>query len=311
MLTSGEEVCMKINVFMDASFKDKIDWLSENYHKEIGGFILGEIKPEGIFMQDLIIPKQEVGTGSVDFDKKDLIEMREQNKEKCAKIIGEWHSHNSMGAFWSSTDDELIEQFCEGRDTSVFIVSSKRNHLIRFEMRKPIKLSLNKLSFAVINSAVQAEMEKEIAEKIKPDKPIAEWKGTSAKEFSQESLFDFPIIRSEQPGNIYGKNVVRVNKRVKVFGVEEPLRDALQDEYALYNPIMCGYMAGDLLFNFRHAKSAMKFFDEINKFIYEYRKDDEKTEEENDNDRFPTDEEIMEGYGLGENNGGTDGSLKD
>lgn len=179
---------VSINVFIDDGFKKKVDWLSNNYDKEIGGFILGEVRKGGIIIQDLLIPKQSVSAGEVDFDKKDLITMRIENEEKCNRIIGEWHSHNTISCFWSSVDETLIKEFSESRDLSVFMVSSKGEHLIRVEIRKPVSVSLDKLNYMVINSSVEMEMLKEISEKV--EEKVVVYKGEKCDKWKKGTWED-------------------------------------------------------------------------------------------------------------------------
>ena len=81
---------VNIKVVMERQFKDKIDWLSKNYDKEIAGFITGEIDGEEIVLEDLIIPEQEVGSAHVDIEGKSQVKLRKEFGNKCKKIIGEW-----------------------------------------------------------------------------------------------------------------------------------------------------------------------------------------------------------------------------
>lgn len=52
---------------------------------------------------DIEVPKQEVASASLDYDRKE--EEIEQRRNKGFKLIGTIHSHGSMGAFHSGTDD--------------------------------------------------------------------------------------------------------------------------------------------------------------------------------------------------------------
>jgi len=272
-MISSEECPIKINVFMSFTFKNKIDWLSKNYDKEIGGFILGVINTDGVFMEDLLIPKQEVSSASVDFDKKDLIDMRVNNEEKCQRIIGEWHSHNDMEAYWSATDEELISQFCEGRDISMFIVSNINKHIIRLEMRNPIKLSLNKLSFAVYGNPIDEEMKKELEDKIKIKKEIKvnKFAPTNLKDFMNdknvESIADYD-------NNVYGRNVMRKNKIVKVFGINEITRQAVMEAFESYTPKLV--QNKDVLFILDDINDAIEFYMEVCDFVFMFKKRVEK-----------------------------------
>lgn len=166
----GSEVSAQVEIVLKKKFKDKIDYLSTYYNKEIGGFFTGEInKKEGrIIIDDLLIPKQEVGCAHVDFCPKDLVGMRKEYGDKCIRILGEWHSHCGMGTFWSSTDDEeMNKKFSEARDISIFMVSSKGEHKIQMIIKNPFNITLDNLPYSIeVDTDIENEMKKEIESKI-------------------------------------------------------------------------------------------------------------------------------------------------
>ena len=84
------------------------------------------------------------------------------------------NSHNTMGADWSSTDEEFIKEFITPREKAVFIVSSQKDkHKIRLEFNKPIRLSLDDLDYTIADedSEVGEELKKEIEKKVIETKP--------------------------------------------------------------------------------------------------------------------------------------------
>jgi len=158
---------VEINVIMKKIFKDKIEWFSNNYDKEIAGWITGTIDGESIVLEDLLIPEQEADTGGIEINGKAVIKLRKEYGKKCEKIIGEWHSHHSMGAFWSVTDEEFIKQFSEPREICIFIVSSKDEHKIRVEIKKPFRISIDDLDYKVeTDDKLAKQLQKEIDKKI-------------------------------------------------------------------------------------------------------------------------------------------------
>jgi len=158
---------INIPIVMKRSLKEEIDWLSTNYDKEIAGWITGTITKDKIILEELLIPHQEVGGASVDMDGKQIAQLRKEYGNKCKRIIGEWHSHVGMGCFWSSTDEDLIEQFMKPRKMAIFIVSSKGKHLVRLESKEPFKISIDKLKFEVEeDTKVKKKLEKEIKKKV-------------------------------------------------------------------------------------------------------------------------------------------------
>lgn len=170
MSTDKEKVIVKyrIEVLMKEKFKEKIDWISNFYDKEVNGFITGKIEEGKIILENLLIPFQESGSGSAEVTGENQVKLRKEYKDECKKIIGEWHSHHSLGAFWSGDDEKVIKDFAEPRETTIFIVSSKGHHLIRVEMRKPFCLSIDNLPYETeaSDSKISKLMLKEIEKKV-------------------------------------------------------------------------------------------------------------------------------------------------
>ncbi len=105
----------------------QLEELTEWIETEVAGFLTGEIVNGIITLDGLIIPEQKVSGGDVEFEADDLLKLRTSMTDaEWKRVLGHWHSHNSMGCFWSPTDDELIKQFSKGRKKSIFIVSSTR-----------------------------------------------------------------------------------------------------------------------------------------------------------------------------------------
>jgi len=146
----------------------KIDWLIKNYEKEIGAFIIGEFKENSIYIEDLIFPEQEVADNSVDTSSKALIKLRKEYGDKCLKIIGHFHSHHKMSAFWSETDETFIKEYMSQREKAIFIVASESDGLkIRAEFRKPFSFSFDELDYKVIDEEYEEELKTELKKIIK------------------------------------------------------------------------------------------------------------------------------------------------
>lgn len=164
---------------MSDTFHKTISWLVNNYDKEVAGWIVGKIDKDGVYMEELLIPEQEVGGAHVDMSAGNIVKMRnEYGVAKCKRIIGEWHSHNTMGAYWSSVDDDLIKQLMNQREACVFVVSSvKDGHRVRVELREPFNLSLDELPFRVeVDDKFKVKLEKEIKKKV-TEKTYASYSG--------------------------------------------------------------------------------------------------------------------------------------
>lgn len=91
-------VIEKAEVYVSGVVKDKIDELmSEFKHMEWLGYLVGNISDRKHYVEDIVIPEQEVSTASV-----------KVLGVPPADCIGTVHSHHSMGAFTSSTDVEHL-----------------------------------------------------------------------------------------------------------------------------------------------------------------------------------------------------------
>jgi len=155
---------------IEKEIEDKLEWFTHNYPEEISGWLVGEITPNLITVTDILFPHQEVGGASVDTTPQALIKLRKEYGDKCLKIIGHWHSHNTMGNFWSTTDDTFISEYMEQRERAIFIVSSKSSgSRIRVEVRNPINISIDDCDYYVVTDEEDVlgdELRKVIEEKV-------------------------------------------------------------------------------------------------------------------------------------------------
>ncbi len=194
------EFTQNFEVILSKELDEKIRWLVEHYEKEIGAWLIGEITNEKIFIEDFLIPNQDVSSASVDTSRKALVELRKEYKDKCQKIIGHFHSHNTMGTGWSGTDETFMKEFIAPRERAVFIVSSKKDgHRIRLEINKPFQMSVDELEYSVVDedSEVALELKKEIEKKVIESEPTVTydenlWKDRSVtkKEINNMITFD-------------------------------------------------------------------------------------------------------------------------
>ena len=88
----------KAEVYVSRIAKDKIDALMDEFkNMEWLGYLVGKINGTKHFVEDMIIPEQEVSTASV-----------KVLGDPPSNCIGTAHSHHSMGAFTSGTDEEHL-----------------------------------------------------------------------------------------------------------------------------------------------------------------------------------------------------------
>ena len=167
------ETKQNFEVEISKELNDKIFWIVNNYEKEIGAWLIGEITKDKIIIEDFLIPFQDVSNVSVDTSGSALVKLRKEYGDKCKRIIGHFHSHNTMSSYWSSTDEDFINEFIAPREKAVFMVASKGDkYTIRLELNNPIRLSLDELDYCVIDedSEIATALKKEIELKVKETK---------------------------------------------------------------------------------------------------------------------------------------------
>jgi len=180
-----EDIEIDVKVYINKKLMNKLEIISTEFDKELGGLLLGKTTEEGILIESIIFPKQTVTGGSVDMDAKDLVEARKQFAKDWGRIIGYWHSHNTLGAFWSAGDEqEHIRLMGKERDFCVFIVSSKDKHRVRLDVNKPFKMTLDNLPLYIISKdrdKLKDAVLKEIKQCIIPEKPQVVYSNDSWK----------------------------------------------------------------------------------------------------------------------------------
>jgi proteasome lid subunit RPN8/RPN11 len=137
----------------------KIEYIVASFNLEIGGYLTGEIKEGEIYLDDLLIPNQKISVASVEITPQDQLELRQKYKDKVFKILGHFHSHNTMGAFWSGIDENNMSTIMKTKNIFVFMVSSYRGgeyeHKIRVSIRNPITLDINDIEVDVFGNEIQ------------------------------------------------------------------------------------------------------------------------------------------------------------
>lgn len=141
-----------MKIFLTPEIDQKLACFTNEFDNEIGAWLGGEVKEDCIIIDDLLIPPQEVSGADVDIDPKGLIALREEYKKKCDRIIGHFHSHHKMGAFWSGTDENNMRQIMEAntRKLFVFLVTSSSGYRLRVELKVPFKVILDDLKYQIL-----------------------------------------------------------------------------------------------------------------------------------------------------------------
>tara|TARA_Y100001963_G_scaffold56155_1_gene78500 strand:- start:485 stop:1432 length:948 start_codon:yes stop_codon:yes gene_type:complete len=139
-----------MEVYIDKECWDKIiNYAKAAYHTEkceIGGMsVVTQDKDGDWLIQEPVILKQEIGSTTCDLDKEELakyytkmaVKYNETNFRFCW-----WHSHHTMGAFWSGTDISSIDEYGEGESDLSFalVVNLKEEYKCRVSVWKPVEI---------------------------------------------------------------------------------------------------------------------------------------------------------------------------
>ncbi len=155
---------MKIRRLMDKFPSD--EWLA---------FLVGSETEAGYIIKDIRIPKQVIQAATVDVDAEDATDLSD--------VIGTIHSHHTMGAFFSSTDNEHIAP-----NHPVSIVVSKDDWMCKTKIALPCGHNLIKDATLEMDTTVRIDfsgLDAQIAANIRKPAPVvfpitsnySTWKG--------------------------------------------------------------------------------------------------------------------------------------
>ena len=139
---------MKVYILKD-SWDKIINYAKAAYHgekAEIGGMsVVTQDKDGDWWIEDPQIMNQEIGATTCDLDKEDLAkyytQMAVKYKDTNFRFCW-WHSHHTMGAFWSGTDLSSIDEYGEGESDLSFalVVNLKEEYKCRISVWKPLQV---------------------------------------------------------------------------------------------------------------------------------------------------------------------------
>lgn len=166
-----------IKIFITPTLLSKLDILSSDYSIEIGGYLIGEIKNKSVYLKDILFPTQAISLTHVDISPTDQLELRSKyGVEKVKQIIGHWHSHHSMGAFFSGTDNTQHQNGMQYRDFFVYIVSSQGRHKAKVCISNPICVEIESCQLVVWSKTLEM-MKNRVNRIIKEQQSsLSEWK---------------------------------------------------------------------------------------------------------------------------------------
>jgi len=167
--------------------KDSKFWISKDnwnkviayaesaYHQmkcEIGGQMVVTVDDDGDFiLEDPVILKQEVSGGNCELDAEALAIHYSKMAGKYSDDVRHcwWHSHHTMGAFWSGTDNSTILANKTNDFSVSLVVNLKREYKLRVQFFYPFKheenVTLNFLENEVKRNVVLDKQVEELCTK--------------------------------------------------------------------------------------------------------------------------------------------------
>ncbi len=164
------------------------------FKAEIGGQCVVVEDAEGNFwLKDPVILKQEVSSANCEMEEEALAIHYGKMADKHGDNIRHcwWHSHHTMGAFWSGTDDNTIMEN-ETDDFSVsLVVNLKQEYKLRVQMFYPIEAEVN-VPLNIDDEIPQSKaIDKEVADKCDKETTAIVTYGGHNHRYSQRELFDY------------------------------------------------------------------------------------------------------------------------
>ena len=170
----SEEDWNKIISFAESSYRQ--------FKSEIGGQCVVLEDKEGDFvLTEPVILKQEVSGGNCDLDEEELAIHYSKMAGKYGDKVRHcwWHSHHTMGAFWSGTDDNTIMENPSNDFTISLVVNLKQEYKLRIQMFYPIEHEENvTLHILKEPTTVNTEIDKEVKDRcVKESRNVATYIG--------------------------------------------------------------------------------------------------------------------------------------
>lgn len=170
MKTDADEIIDKIRnkpVRMTRKAWLKCKYFVEGINQEIYWWFLSEQK--GV-ITDCILLNQEVSGAECELKEDAVAKWMEENLALMGKVVGWGHSHNNMGLFFSSTDEENIQGFTNSKSWISIVFHKPFDYLARVDIPTEFgKLPVEGLRIQLFeeeDDALKAECEALIKEKV-------------------------------------------------------------------------------------------------------------------------------------------------
>lgn len=219
---------------------EKVRQLVTQCPQEITG--LGKIEiieKDVLLVTDIAIFKQEVTAGSCELDKDKLMEFVSERVREPYRDAGMWrlwwHSHATMGCFWSGTDTSNIERMGETADWMASVVfNHKMEYKARLDMWKPFTIGDINMEVTIKypeTDGIVAWAKKEIADKVNErtfKRPIG-YATPYTLDDDDYGKKDFPILKDSK-----GKKTKELTAIEEINdNVDKFLTDSDEEDYSI------------------------------------------------------------------------------
>ncbi len=151
----------------------KIHYYTEAADGEVSGLGTVTRNDKGEYLIDRVfLLEQESSSGDTELDPEAISKLMTdmmKDKEDPGKLKFWWHSHGSMGVFWSSTDDECAETLSKEYAFSL-VVNKDKQLRCRLDLYAPFRITFDGVKVRELipdDPQMKAECEKEVKEKVK------------------------------------------------------------------------------------------------------------------------------------------------
>ena len=137
------------------------------FKSEIGGMMVAIEDESGDWeLKDPVIMKQRITPSNTHLDKEELAAYYTKAAMKYKKYNFRfcwWHSHHTMGAFWSGTDTDTIDEFNDGDFSFALVVNLKEEYKFRVSIWKPLEAHKDvELNILTKEKTVPKSIDKEV-----------------------------------------------------------------------------------------------------------------------------------------------------
>ena len=197
----------------------------DEWKAEIGGMAVCYKDKDGDWVvAEPVILKQEVDHGSTSIDKDELAKYYTRTGMKWKKKDFRfcwWHSHHNMGAFWSKTDTDTIEEYEDGDLSFALVVCLNGDYKFRVSMWKPF-VSHQDVKLNINGEKNKTDVPKKIMEEVKElcEKPTSKWE-TQRGVNSYNGYYTQHYRSSDQQTALFGMEDAQKNIKEANFLIEK------------------------------------------------------------------------------------------